>query len=389
MSLKNHVDVMRNPFATGTRYAKVCDGAVGKSSTLLSEFRFDTQTHGNDVIYMLEPSFSVPLVTIKNNEPAWDADVRGVMGQVARFKLNGSELLYGTGTGIPNYRDPDALIYAEGEGPVEPDANVDLVSNLPSWDLRRPNLPPGVQPNPLAITNPDQGIFNLVRGLNNPIKARLVSSGLRLSLVNDFRNDAGWFEAIRVRHSYKSSQCVLVPNYQKILARYETCVGIALDFLEPDLVQALQVNNWPNNASYITGPLRDLHKYTFMLQPCGPRDFKDIPFHETTAINVRTDDALDIYGTQVFRLYDYGSQHFGFDNSFDTVMVRVSHVRIGDPALQRSQAINVHCKSHYEVLYGGTSPLQKMHTSCINAPSAVKNVDKSLTKIVKAGIMLS
>lgn len=173
-----------------------------------------------------------------------------------------------------------------------------------------------------AETVPSDHVNSLNTVMPNALYHRLVSTGVRLRMLNNIKDDDGYWEAVRV-----------------------PVIGQAnLDF-------ALQFNQWmPTNAtalfeqkrmgsspSYQTGKLRDLHKFVFKLN------------HENNQ-------------------YEFDSNII--KRGFDMIYIRL----IGRNAAVRTR-IHWNCVSNQEIVWREGTRVSTFHTPCFNIPN-VHNVFK-------------
>lgn len=101
---------------------------------------------------------------------------------------------------------------------------------------------------------------------------RLVSQGIRISLVNNSDQNDGWWEAIRVAPSQDPGQYCFVNSPA---GGWDDPTGAGTVKTPTDARICASVSckdstysgQWVDNPSYITGKLRDIHKHVFCLHP--------------------------------------------------------------------------------------------------------------------------
>lgn len=120
----------------------------------------------------------------------------------------------------------------------------------------------------------------ITQGQGVPNQYRIVSQGLRISLINNSQDNDGWFEAIRCTPSNSYSDWGIAESVASpaepatiapVLNRYEGN-GLA----DSSLFDTTQTN-WAMNPSYIAGKARDLSKHNFILHRQENNNFIEIP----------------------------------------------------------------------------------------------------------------
>jgi len=163
-------------------------------------------------------------------------------------------------------------------------------------------------------------------------KWRMVSQALRLSLLNNCDENDGWFEAIRVQvhpgmggtgwalADGGSGNGILGADTSNTLP----CINVDMNMVE--------------HPTYISGKLRDLHKYQFQLMCSNTdRDYR---------VLTNTTEA-DYFGNML-------------DPAFDAIYIKV-HCRKATDGVQGSRLL-AHIVSNQEVVYDETTPLARHMT---------------------------
>lgn len=182
-----------------------------------------------------------------------------------------------------------------------------------------------------AVGDPDATDFKIK-------EFRIVSAGLKLSLVNNSDTNNGYWEAIRV------------PNEN-------------IDFVgvKADLVSycANATANLIDQPSYCTGKLKDIHKYVFQLKPDGNN-------HDVTRWTANTD----------------------IDKSLDMILIKIvgRASAVAEDAVVDATHFIAHHVSNQEVTYAPTSTLHRFmtestydsrfdmatHASAVNIKAAIR-----------------
>lgn len=206
---------------------------------------------------------------------------------------------------------------------------------------------------------------------------RMVSAGLRISLLNAAEEDDGWWEAtnfiiddearfwgIIPRLTDSSENSLLTPNGQIFNNRN---------------------TDFSNTRGYQTGLLRDLHKHVFRCKPC----MEDHDFHD-----LRGDFRLDAGEMEFTPGPDYlqfqpGSQTFRdmskelVDNSFQITLIRC-YGRGQDPPSR----FHVDSQANYEFIYSREANESKFHTAAAFHDD-FKNVTTGLRRDPTPGVVMS
>jgi len=182
----------------------------------------------------------------------------------------------------------------------------------------------------------DHGLFNtgaLPQGqLSASIhKWRIVSQALKITLVNNSDENDGWFEAIRVQGSADSG---FGPATQLDGSPPGVYVGADVAGVLP----ALSATSLVEHPTYVTGKLRDIHRYMFHLMPQGnDHEFNIMP--RTVETNEEfVQSCLD-------------------NESYDSVFIRV-HGRTGSAPTR----LMLHVISNQEVVYDEGTFMTRYHS---------------------------
>jgi hypothetical protein len=182
----------------------------------------------------------------------------------------------------------------------------------------------------LPFTNHGKFSLALVQDPASSVhKWRQVSCGMKVTLVNNSDENDGWFEAIRVQGSDSSGFGV-----QPQLAGPDGFVG------SPGGVPVMPainvgITNLVEHPTYITGKLRDIHKYMFQLNPQGSD-------HEFQII-ARPPDVT------IAQLLD--------NENFDMIYLRVW----GRAGASTPTRLMVHVVSNQELIYDEASSMVRYH----------------------------
>lgn len=177
-------------------------------------------------------------------------------------------------------------------------------------------------------------------------KWRTVSCGMNISLINNSDTDEGWFEAIRLSPS-SSANPPLVNN------------ACAFDVNDPTGYPGCKLDseNLVHQPSYVSGKLRDIHKYLFALNPhSGDHEFNN----------------LVKQGGQTKDLYD---------QSHDAILVRI----YGKPD---ETTVLVHSAHNQELFYDEECPMSRFHGPTRTYPASVAKANRACQSRVGAGILV-
>lgn len=201
-------------------------------------------------------------------------------------------------------------------------------------------------------------------------KWRVVSQGMKISLVNSEDTNDGWWEAVRVHVSKK--QFPSGPAGIRV-----TPDGIAPDNLatnggETPVAQVFPFmlgESMADNPTYVSGSLKSIHKETFTLAPAS---------NEHTFLD--QDPSLDNGGAGTDRPQNFAN---AFDDSFDCIVLRI----FGNPATAGANAVTrLHCHmiANHEYVYDWGSKLHNTMTRTYDALSSVHMVNRRLKGLLRS-----
>jgi hypothetical protein len=197
-------------------------------------------------------------------------------------------------------------------------------------------------------------------------KWRMVSQAVKFTLTNNSDENDGWWEAIRFTHSdsdqfYALCNDVLsgIPfDGLSVLGSYVTAVNQKLFASDQNLGAA----NLVENPSYVTGKLRDIHKYIFQLKAHNT----DHPFNclnkRYPAPNRSSATADTLAETDI--LVQNELLRSVIDKSFDVIYLRV-HGRGGTTPTR----ILSHVVANQEVMYEAGSSMARFHSESSMIPN--------------------
>ena len=226
-----------------------------------------------------------------------------------------------------------------------------------------------------------------LRNTKKIAKWRLVSSGVKISLVNNDETNDGWFEAVRINNC--------MANEDFMLTTMNNSNVNSLGVVTPSINFAQQMENETSlveESSYQTGLLKDIHKYTFNLHPTTDQiEFKTL-HEEYNLRNNNPDDPVtnsvgqnDIIRTNVdyhnnkVALFDNGSQRAQnfvekmVCRDHDMIYIRV-HGRATNSETDVSSQLLLHATSNYEVMYDASNDLSKYQLKGENHPQMDKHI---------------
>ena len=256
-------------------------------------------------------------------------------------------------------------------------------SSLPSFG----NM--GVYPNHIVLGRNTAG--QVVQQSSTAITHwRTVSQALRLTLINNCEANDGWFEAIRIDTPEETAQWdfvnqgAAVNNIQEVAVcpkqvRDETN---AAEVTPADPLSAFntgaqnvsvaghdvqRMGSYATHPTYVTGKLKDIHKYIFQLRP-NRRE------HEMTQLPpVKESVSAAADGL--------------IDNNFDSIIIKI-YGRSFPSTANADEVVNTrihaHLISNQEIVFDEQTPLSRYHTNCRYNESEVMAAKRANTQYVKA-----
>ena len=276
---KRELNVFKYPFSTATLAAKIPDGAA----TLSSAQRFQT----SDALVCPKGANYI-ILTPSLVAPVWYFTGIGAGGGPG----TGGGIEHGLGTALESVTETAevGLLY-------NPNTNGATVSPIApdTWKELRfaQQLSDGEIPVELS-------------------KWRLISSGIKLSLINNSDSNDGYFEAIRF-----TSGLTQGGNVDQSILRAELANIVTSSMID--------------QPSYVAGKLRDIHKYQFQLKPDG--------------IN-----------------HDFQDNKAYLDNGFDMVLIRIQGRDDQAGGDTSKTQLLAHAVSNQEMVYSITSKWSRFHT---------------------------
>ena len=169
-------------------------------------------------------------------------------------------------------------------------------------------------------------------------KVRLVSSGLKLALLNSSDDNEGYWEAVRLP----------VEAYNLVLEDTASPVGEDYRIKPKDGMTWADLSNYP---SFQTGRLRDLHRFMFKLNSTAP----DHVFEEVIALGANA---------AVANCYD---------KNFDMVVIRlVGRIDAVTPSMLQFDFV-----SNQEVVYRGDTIMERLATANTMVPAINVLLDRT------------
>lgn len=206
---------------------------------------------------------------------------------------------------------------------------------------------------------------------NQLAKWRLVSAGVRISLLNPDEQDDGWWESCTINLSDRTSDWLLSPTRGN-----RTTLNVPRWIVPYNAVGDNNNINIQNERSYQTGLLREIKNKTFVLKPnVGEHTFIDV----LNGKRMESTDSFQLGGNGVIGSGN-GSptvealiEHC-IDRSFSLTYVRL-HGRGSDNTFPSRYLVDV--KGSYELVYEHGSQLANFHTE----PHVDPNLDKTMHAI--------
>lgn len=298
MSAVAHCAVMRNPFSTAVQAAKICDGSTAFS--VATRYSLSQQLTSTDgLIYMmLVPNILSPLV----------------------YRTT-------TATGLTT-----------------------IPYNFATSAARSMSIE----------DDPDNADIEL--GPQVPNSYRIVSQGLRLSLLNNATDNDGWFEAIRVNPNYENTEMRVTVARNYI---HHDPLLFEKGLLVPEDNLTANTQDWSMSPGYVTGKLRDIHKHLFMLHREDDASYIDI----TPGTLVWDETTRVLFPNQI------QDKIFWLDKKMDSVLIRIYANAVDDTTRTTQLAMHVHCIQHVEECYNERSTLSRFQQKTIrNIPMLHKTL---------------
>lgn len=218
-------------------------------------------------------------------------------------------------------------------------------------------------------------------------KWRLVSAGLKLSLINNDESNDGWFEAVRINNCMAGDDFMMT-TMNNSFSSFDTAVVPSLKFAQG----IKDATSLVEEQSYQTGLLKDIHKYTFNLHPTTDQiefktlqekyNFNNMSPDDTPETSARGQNDIDqpstVEGENKIAYFDSGSQRGqSYVNQMccrdhDMIYIRV-HGRSSTSANDVSQLL-LHATSNYEVMYDANNDFSKFQIKGENHPQIDKHV---------------
>lgn len=334
MSAAAHCAVIRNPFSTAVAHAKIPDGSVALSTTCRYSISDTiTDTNGSLSILLCGGFYS------------------GLTSQFSTIVSTvQTENQQSFGYGVPSRNFTVATTVASS-----------VASNVVTQSASCPN------------------------------QYRVVSQGMRLSLINNSQDNDGWFEAIRVSPSNSYTDWGLSsPGAQAV----QNPAGIvpSINRYEGDGTanSSLFTNtNWAMNPSYIAGKARDLHKHNFILHRQENNDFIEIPQQCTLLSPETTGSTVLPIGTGGTIPFSAGNNitPWWVDKQMDSILIRIRSNTAGANA--GNMVFHVHMVQHVEECYDERSDLFRFMTKCPTNLSLYNATMNAMKSDIKPSIIRS
>jgi hypothetical protein len=201
---------------------------------------------------------------------------------------------------------------------------------------------------------------------------RVVSQGIRLSLLNTMEENDGWFEACRLAYKPKMSDWeVYAPDITWDPENPSSAIEIdgedAYFRASQELLESYKLRNLAEQRSYMLGPVRDIGRHQFHLTPYSTiNDFVETTqFYElpSTANTVVPFDNPAGQDSCIWRLKDGFSQaksvyNASVDTNWDVVYIRVKGPQVG-VVNEYGTRLLVDVAANHEVCYDAESSLSK------------------------------
>lgn len=189
---------------------------------------------------------------------------------------------------------------------------------------------------------------------------RLVSQGLRLSLLNPAETDDGWWESARIHVGADPANYQLFGN--NLTDDATTGVVIPGNLIKSIASGAVSL---VNENSYTTGTLRDVKNHLFTLHP--QKDDHDF-VHPRTTMTFNDGDTVDPSANQIIdRTVEFAPGRDSamelvdsvVDNSFDMIAIRI----YGRSDVNNPTRLHANLVSNQEIQFGASEREARFHTA--------------------------
>ena len=210
-------------------------------------------------------------------------------------------------------------------------------------------------------------------GAHRIAKWRLVSQAMRLTLVNNSDENDGWWEAVRFQVPITRDEIVLCtdePSKQSYICMdpHKAQNG-ASSIPGMDTYSGPQTGaaNLVEHPSYVTGKLRDIHKYAFQLRATDTNHpFRQMQVRYIFETFFEAGRGIERFAEQTKAIEDL------LDASYDVIFIRI-HGRPGPPvastANNTATRILSHIVSNQEIVYEQSSFLSRYSTETALIPN--------------------
>lgn len=163
-------------------------------------------------------------------------------------------------------------------------------------------------------------------------KFRVVSQGLKMTLVNSTDDNDGWFEAFRFKPDYVTETKFDEAGITALPVGADIPDTMSYPSLKAGQIFGLMAAggqrkfNMAEKGNYVTGKLRNIHRYTWQNKRVSTdKDFMDIPTGGTLSpANL-------------------------FDNEFDTIIIRVHGMETSKLMLHVTQNVEYICSESHDL----------------------------------------
>jgi len=215
---------------------------------------------------------------------------------------------------------------------------------------------------------------------------RLVSQGLKLSLLNTDEENDGWFECIRYKDSFQANENGFYSG-DNVETTNNAVYG-------PDLTlgTSLANKNLVNSPTYISGSLNDIDKYQFQLQAQSEQhNFRRLP--ERWYVENGTDFGVvagvnDYLTLQGDTAQCHSIQDSLVDQSFDAVYIRIHCRANAGTSNNTGSKILAHLISNQELVYDEDQNEHKFMTQTPMAKDAFEKVNEQSRKKQKGADLI-
>lgn len=284
----------------------------------------------------------------------------------------------------PGFHTPVAV--AVGADPPVPPSTTQSIIPKQIWDfaVNQPSLNRTLKAQAEITGTATE--FSLVSEPINPNRWRVVSQGIRVTLINNALDNDGWWEAVRVAYAGSPDDHLLLSDPSATpsgtaIAKDATCAIVPdIGTFENSMMRV--DTDWSADPSYMAGKLRDISKFNFNLHRIGDPEFVQVPDINTM---VKLADANVVNGSRIRR--NANEMSYFQDRNMDCIMLRLKANASTEGVVNGKLQVHIHCIQHVEEMY---DPKSMLHRFMSIPPRNLRLTEETMMAIkrnIKAGTL--